>query len=111
RNDNVIAHDDVVSDMAAGKDIVVGSDLRHFAIRSGAMNGDSFPDRIEITYLDPSQPAFPLQILCFQADRGKGINLIPAAQAHVPINHYMTVQSAFRPKRHIFPNNTIRPDV
>ena len=56
------------------------------------------------------EAALPFQVLRFQADAGEGKNLVVLAQRGMAVNDDMGMEPAVLSQRHIFADDTIRPD-
>ncbi len=97
-------------DMAVGKDVIVRADGRDFAIASRTVDGDIFAESIVAANLRPSDAAFPLQILSFQSNAREGKYLVIFAQRCMAVDDHVRMQAATGPQRHIFADDTIRPN-
>ena len=104
------AQGDVVRDVAIGQDVVVRTNGRDFAVARGAVDGDVFPKSIVAADLGAGHAALPFQVLGFQADAGKGKNLIVRAQRGMAVNDHMGMQPATPAQGHMFADDAIRSD-
>src|SRR6185436_5622544 len=74
------------------------------------MNCDVLSKGVEIPNLRSGNASFPFQILSFQPDSRKRINLILLPEFCVAINDDMRMENALWAEGHVFPDDAIRPD-
>jgi len=111
RDHDVVAHDDIVSDMAAAQDCVVRADPGHFAVAGRTVDGDSLPDGVEIPDLSSREAAFPFEVLRLQADRRERIDFVAATESGVAINYDMRMDAATVTQDDVLANHAIRPNL
>ncbi len=63
-------------------------------------------ENIPITNLNPGSPAFPFEILCFQAKTDEGEDLVAIAEAGMSVDHYVRMKLAIVPEDHVFADHT-----
>jgi hypothetical protein len=96
--------------MAAGENVVVGTNYGGLTLARRAVDGDTFTDGIPVANLQPRDAAFPFQILRSQTEAGERENLIVPAERRVAVNDDMRVQFAMVAENDVFTDDAIRAD-
>jgi len=71
----------------------------------------TFTDGISITNFDAGHTAVPFKVLGFQAQRGKGKNLVFATQPSVAADDNVRIQAAALAQFHVLVDDTVGPNL
>ena len=108
RENNVIAHHAVMSDVTIGEEISVASDDRIRPWSGAPVDGTKFPKGISLADLQISRFTLILQILRALSDRGVGVELIIRPDLTRPGESHMILQPAAVAEPDTGINHTIR---
>ena len=110
-DDDVIAHHDVVADMAAGQDVVVVPDDCRLAVPGGAVDGNALPDRVVIADLRAGDSPFPFQVLRLEPDAREGEHLVAFTQPRMAVNHHVRMEAAAGAELDVLADDAVGPDL
>ena len=108
--DDFVADDGVMADMAVGHKKILRADLRVFAGRVGAVNGDVFAEAVSVADDEPGRFAVVLQILRRVANHAAGVEAVLRADRGVAGEVHMRGKLASRADRDVFVDNRVRAD-
>src|SRR5262249_36530018 len=100
----------VVSQVAIGQDMIVGTKARGFTVTRGTVNGDVLAKGVKVANFSPSYASFPFEVLRLETNAGEWEDFVPDAQAGFAIQDHMRVQSATGAQHHARTNHTVRPN-
>src|ERR1041384_6328943 len=75
------------------------------------MDGGTFADGVMIPNPCARQPALPFQVLGFETDTGKRIDLVVGTEPGMAVNHHMRMEPAAGPEGHVWPEDAVRTDL
>jgi len=108
--DNFVADDGVVADMAVGHEKILRADPRVLVGRVGAVNGDVFAEEVSVADDEPGRLAAVLQVLRRVADDAAGVEPVFRADRGVAGEVHMRAKLAAGTERDVFVDDRVRAD-
>jgi hypothetical protein len=109
RNDDVIAESIVMRNVAVSQNVVVGTDLRDFAIACRAIDGNAFAKCIFIADFSSGQATLPFQVLRLQPDAREWKELVAASDSGISVDDDVWMQVATRAQNNMLADYTVVP--
>jgi hypothetical protein len=91
--------------------MIVGTDLRHFAVAGRAVDGNAFTKCIFIADFGSGQAALPFQVLRLESNAREREKFVAASDSSMAIDDHMWMQSATRAQNDVLADDTIGPDL